>query len=81
MGQVLFMHTFYYPGKEEMYRRAKLQDDINSMHIRIDNEVNKLPAYRRFYHCVYNKKMNEEMRKQIKVVTFVRLYELSFPCQ
>ena len=79
-GQVLFMHTFYYPGKEEMNRRADLQQEINNVHAQIYNEVNRLECYRRFYFCMWNKRYNEEMRKKIKVVTFLRLYGSDFNC-
>lgn len=76
----MFINTFYYPGQAEINRLALLQDEINSIHAKINNEVSRLPTFKRFYFCLWNKRYNDEMRKKIKVVTFLRLYQSNFNC-
>jgi hypothetical protein len=66
MGQVKFINHLYFPGSEEMNRRAKLQEEINSQRATIFNEARKT-SFPKFYFCLYFKKYYALRIKEIKL--------------
>lgn len=66
--QFKFIHFTYFPGYEEMTRRSKLQDEINSRRIIIANESRVNGTINLFFYQVYKQRFHDEMRKLIRIV-------------
>ena len=67
MAQVIFINHTYWPGFQEIDRRSKLQDNLNSIHAKIQNE-SRNTANPKFNEVVFKKRFAEEMRKQVHLV-------------
>jgi hypothetical protein len=68
MARVIFINFLYGISYDEDHRRECLQDHINSIHTKIQNESRNTnnPDY---YQALYKKRFHEEMRKGVKLVT------------